>query len=136
MVWTVEREERLVELVDQGLSSTAIGLEMGTTKSAVIGKMGRMHLKSKYKIEPKEKPQKKIKVIKNAEEYKPDLSLLKSDIFNSPKEDSKRLIDLSNNDCRWKVSIDQDLWCGHTVKRGAYCEMHASRAYQASKTSV
>ena len=43
-MWPDEREERLRELWDEGLSSAAIGRELGVSKNAVVGKAHRMNL--------------------------------------------------------------------------------------------
>ena len=43
-VWNEERLEQLTKLWGQGLSITQIGLKLGVTRNAVVGKVHRMGL--------------------------------------------------------------------------------------------
>ena len=43
-VWNEERLEKLTKLWEQGLSITQIGIRLGVTRNAVVGKVHRMGL--------------------------------------------------------------------------------------------
>lgn len=48
--WTEERVQQLRKLHEEGLSCSLIGIELGLTRNAVIGKLARLGLKSAPKV--------------------------------------------------------------------------------------
>ena len=49
-LWTKEREAKLRELHAQGLRPYQIALKLGVSRSACIGKLDRLSLKTAYKV--------------------------------------------------------------------------------------
>jgi len=111
MYWTDEKIARLKKLWSEGLTTAAIGKQLGVSKNAVVGKVHRLGLegrsspiKRQQKTEAKKKPH---------------------PIFT--------LANMSSWSCRWPSGDPQQAdfqFCGHTVKEGKpYCAEHCGIAY-------
>jgi GcrA cell cycle regulator len=109
-LWTSERIVQLTELWDRGLSTAAIGRQIGMSKNAVVGKAHRLLLTprpSPLKRNPGpriEKPRKAPKVVP----------------FSGPA-------------CSWPIGHPGDKgfhFCNERPVPGKpYCEEHAAKAY-------
>lgn len=123
MFWTKERVERLKELWSQGLSASAIAVELGeVTRNAVIGKARRLELPNRAAV----------RVIRR----KP------RPIRPTPVYDPRyvRLPDLGRNMCKWPIGDprhDDFHFCGGDTQTGAsYCDHHCTIAYYQEKKDV
>ena len=119
-VWTEERLVDLTRLWGEGLSITQIGLVLGVSRNAVVGKVHRMGL-------PKRQS-----------------PIVKSDKPRVPKDpiQRRRTVPLSleqwdRNTCSWPTGdpkTDNFSFCGDQVAPGRpYCTAHCSKAYTTAR---
>lgn len=108
--WTPERIERLKALWAQGIPASAIGAELGISKSTAIGKAHRLGLAAVARpnhnpLSAKRPPRK----LRAQPAVVPDTSRLCT------------LFELSASTCRWPIDGG---YCGHHAAK-TYCEYHA-----------
>lgn len=126
-VWTDKQVERLIELVNQKMTSIEIAKILGKTRSTIMGQVRRkglsLHLGHGKKPEKIEKP-------KNLSKFSHETL---GPVFNSPDELSSPFNKIAgnNNACKWAVS--ETLWCSHPVQIGSYCEKHNDLAFDKKK---
>lgn len=125
--WDTEREGRLRELALKGnLSAAEMGKDLGVSRNSIIAKMQRLGIPSKY-FDTKANMRKKIiKKKKEVKQTKPDTKYINHDSFNCPTSTSKKMIDLSLNECKWAVYGNlpiEYLFCADYTE-GSYCEYH------------
>lgn len=114
-VWTEERLADLKRLWSEGLSITQIGLEIGVSRNAVVGKVHRMGLPKRQSPivrsdKPVEPPRRKLSPIAVAE--------------------------WDRHKCCWPIGdprLEDFHFCGDKIVDGRpYCEAHCSLAYTTS----
>lgn len=122
-VWTEERLADLTRLWSEGLSITQIGLAIGVSRNAVVGKVHRMGL-------PKRQS-----------------PIVKSDKPRAPKApiQRRRAVPLSleqwdRNTCSWPTGdpkTDNFSFCGEQVEPGRpYCTAHCAKAYTTARENA
>lgn len=122
--WTAERVSLLQRLWASGVTAEAIGAQLGgLSRSAVLGKIDRLRRAGKSSAAPKMRPARR-----RSKQSVPRL--------NAPRFKPKRLLDLTNNCCRWPItrpSARGFFFCGAPEADLAggmpYCPYHARRAY-------
>lgn len=150
IIWPEEREKRLRELIKEDLSASDIGYKLGVTRSAVIGKLGRLGLKlanfkgNKVKRSHTRKPRpiaigepstprfhytQRHRLRINLIETEPHLT--PSDFDNAiPQEQRKTLLQLNGHTCHWPVGDVGEpgfFFCGGWTE-STYCDHHTMRA--------
>ena len=113
--WTEERLEQLTKLWSQGLSITQIGLKLGVTRNAVVGKVHRMGL-----------PKRQSPIVRSGK----------------PFESKRRKVlpltfaNWDRSKCSWPIGDpkSQDFkFCADKIVVGRpYCSVHCSQAYTTS----
>ena len=150
--WGQEREDELVDLVNDGLSSGQIAKHLGCTRNAVIGKAVRMGLqlsgvtrkqiarsnqnrnKKKKKRKPQSKPTTHVQSYFvqpiPAEPFKPVRIL--NNWHETEITEGIDLIDLEPHHCRWPHACENGevaKLCGEKVEPGSsYCATHLRRS--------
>ena len=115
-------ENKLIKLWEKGLSGKEIALELGTTRSAVLGKIHR--LREKYPISRRVNTS-KMEPTMVAKQSDPPIEVFENHTFLT-------LFDLKRTSCRYIIHMDSPdgaLYCGEVIDRGAYCKEHADRCY-------
>ena len=130
--------KKILELWGKGLTGKQIGEKLGMTRSAVLGKVGRLRKlglleyrdpAQKKNISSKERAQRKSYpfVKSNKRKTLPPLP---------PVEDGLRplsLMELKATSCRFVINDSKKpsdfLFCGKPKKTGSYCEDHHSICY-------
>jgi len=134
-------ENQLIILWESGLTGAEIAKKIGKTRSAVLGKLHRM--REKYGIEYRKSPSLKKKdqpvahESKEPEEPVQQLQLplwVKPEVQKPTQKQGKflNIFELKRMDCRYIVSVEgveETLYCGEHVDRGAYCKKHADLCY-------
>jgi GcrA cell cycle regulator len=151
-VWTSEAIEQLRALVEEGLSATKIGLALGYTRNAVIGKLNRirhegvgetLRLKGRFGPQAKRdqsrprrlpKPEPRPMVEEEKPMSPPPLRLVEH------KPGRKTFFELGRYDCRWTDSnghAGDFIFCGdETVLGRPYCAHHCLRAGDKYKSAL
>lgn len=141
--WTDERVHQLREMWNQGATASQIAHKLGNdfTRSAVMGKVRRLDLLRRTKINP----QPKKKIIRT---YRPKASVILQapvplqpeiiiPIEDVPLHQRKTLVDLGPDDCRWPIGDpcgDDFYFCGaETFLHHPYCGYHCRIAYVGSR---
>ena len=150
--WTNERIEILKELWNEGLTTSQIAKELGTTKNAVIGKTHRLNLVKrespikgavdstsiKEKEEEKQKQvKKKFHTVSKTNEVEEGSDYTEETCecheHHTHKKKGKTLFELKYDECRWPVGDpkDEDFhFCGEKAVDGKpYCAKHCAFAY-------
>lgn len=144
--WTDERTELLLKLEAEGVSRSEVAKRIGTTRSAVIGKLFRLNgakqsrPRSRKKkgsiVKPSANASKLHLTIPAAKELRRLAEEMKAAIPPEPRYvDGVRLQDLPDDGCRWPVNEpapgEEHLFCGDQKKLGrSYCEKHCRVAYE------
>jgi GcrA cell cycle regulator len=136
VTWTQRRLDQAAAMWKAGRSGLEIAVELGTTRSAAIGKLFRLGLRRG----PKQNKAVKASNAKGAirpKRQEPKLVVLplrpkpqpKPEVFAKPIA----LIDLKSHHCRWPVAGAgaTTLFCGGDAHAGRpYCAAHCRMAYQ------
>jgi len=153
--WSAERVELLKKLWGEGYSCTLIGVRMGVSRNAVIGKVSRLGLQPRLsgprKIAKRRKPKRLPKTQENrfptgnpifralCADAAPLVLAVEIDI---PVAERKSLIDLDPHHCRWPIGDPQHAFpefyfCGREKVPGlSYCEHHCRRAFQPPEARI
>lgn len=135
--WTAERLERAKTMYVEGCTFAQIARDLGgITRNSVCGKLIRAgcarHAKPSAPAGTKPRP--RTRVAKNNHrtyDLPPDRPMPVSTPV--PRQcEPVALLDLRAHHCRWPV--DDGLYCGATVARGAYCAAHGAVAYITPKS--
>ena len=129
--WTTEQDCRLRELEEQGLSGYLIGIRLGKTRNAVIGRSYRLR---GYRRRAKAPTMKKIP-IKTPRRTSAQIVCVEA-ARPVPVDDGRRLIsllDLTEDTCRWPFGDRGSyLFCGapRAGPSPPYCAEHARLHYR------
>jgi GcrA cell cycle regulator len=151
-MWPEERTAELLRLRDEHLTGSQIAARLGTTRSAVIGKLRRLDLGpiSGYRrgtaVEAKNKPERrrsKLYVTNSAAVLRevpiqplpqPKPSNTQTD-QQIPHSQRCTLMQLGRDSCRWpvgEIGTPEFFFCGATRIDGSpYCASHTRRALRA-----
>jgi GcrA cell cycle regulator len=137
MHWSSEKLEELKRLSAAGYSYQQIANQIGVTRNAVAGKLGRLGMR-----QPKLPPPSKQAAAKR---QRPTLRLVA--LFGRRLEDVPiandrhcSLLELNAGKCRWPINepdSDNFCFCGNTPLAGfPYCVGHARFAYRPARRSA
>ncbi|MBH68952.1 MAG: global cell cycle regulator GcrA-like protein [Rhodospirillaceae bacterium] len=111
-VWNEERLEQLTKLWEEGLSITQIGLRLGVTRNAVVGKVHRMGL-----------PKRQSPIVRSDKPFEPKRRKLSPLTF----------ADWDRHKCSWPLGDPRSSdfkFCGDPIEDGRpYCSEHCKLAY-------
>ncbi len=140
-VWTPDRVVRLRTLWKQGLSAAQVArdLQNGITRSAVLGKVRRLGLS--LNREALAAPV----VVRPAVRCSPApvrsaAAIVQSvSAVESERPGRATILTVRNGDCRWPIGDPDDArfsLCGCPATRGAFCDVHAARAYRSVQPTL
>ena len=147
--WTAERIAKLKQLADGGLTARQIGVAMGFTKNAIIGKLRRLQCVGESAATTKSSPATKPPVPLTREPWAPKtvkppaepvrLKRIEPDKISVDEwigrqrcvvmafpSAHKNLIDLDPNGCRWPMAGLSLLFCNgpKAIGHSSYCAAH------------
>jgi GcrA cell cycle regulator len=143
--WPPERTARLHELHAAGKTMHEIAMELGCTRNAVIGKLGRLYQAGPRPSRAKPKP-----IVPDAAPASPPASppAVRPRFIRpmpAPAPEPARAVSggpvtiaaLTPWSCRWplwsdtaRVPFSEQFYCGErAIAKGRYCACHAARAY-------
>lgn len=141
-----DRDRKIIDLWESGLTGGDIAKELGTTRSAILGKLRRLRLdghvsyRMKAKVDLKKATKKEIRVAKSfninrkaSRLVQPPMPLPKP---RPIKHEPIKFMDLTPFSCRYIVNeghASTFLFCGKPKTTRAYCEDHAKICYVPSK---
>ena len=151
MSWNQETIDRLVELWHQGWSGGQIAGELGMTRNAVLGKLGRtgeLGTNPNRNAPPRSAPRpKRTKGFKYKPVKAPPTAALGAQPPTplpkpAPGEPAPKLLSilqLTSRTCRWPigdVGAPNFGFCGHTPVEGwPYCGYHAQLSYPGQRAA-
>lgn len=128
LFWTPEKEKILRKMWAAGKSAREVGMVIGTTRNAVLGKVYRLQLptlktaKTQHVPKPKPKPKPENKPAVNAKEV--------GKIYAAVRE---AVMGLGNGECRWLYGEPHEnkiAFCRESVfETYPYCLKHCYHAY-------
>ncbi len=151
--WPAEKVQRFVELWNEGVSASLIGLALGVSRNAVLGKRNRMGLQSR-KVEARKEYADGIKIKrptyqrirKDKRTVAPSLGFkrlrvpkLSAAPFEPravalPEPSAEFRCDFRGLDrekqCHFPHGDDNFQFCGHPKTRGPYCDYHAALCWR------
>ena len=153
--WSAERNDELVRLHASGLGPSAIAREMGLSKNAVLGRMGRIGLKSPPRPRATDETRRLQRRAQDAR-YKARLRARKeaakqqvgatAPILPAPAVAAEPHVSrspvliwkLKHDSCRWplwedreRVPVAKQRYCGRKALPGvSWCSEHCRMAYQ------
>jgi GcrA cell cycle regulator len=151
MAWTNEQYEKAKKLAEEGLSASEIGIHLGKTRNAVLGKLHRNGIEKRVRKENrcerrKRKPKRQSRpfvlfhqmglIDKNSPVRR--AHLVEDGYVPKPEEPApegqrKTVETLEENSCRWPIGDPQKAdfhFCGAEAHVGSvYCPAHHARAY-------
>lgn len=147
--WNDANREELRQLWAAGLSSRQIAAKLGCTHNSVVGQARRLNLP--YRAGPKASREAQSALSRRAgaisakrrREGEPGNATGAEAIYRKQYERIHKamllkdahlkghpLVELTERQCRWPVSEDGLLFCGHPKLTGmSYCDFHARRAF-------
>ena len=119
--WTAEAVGRLRELAGEGLSSEAIGKQLGKSKNSIIGCARRRGIALTYRQYP------------SIPDWPPAQLLRTEQNFEQPKPAKPftfGITELQSGQCRWPKGDSNFTFCGAPQVPGySYCASHAAIAF-------
>jgi GcrA cell cycle regulator len=160
--WTGARDAMVLHMWDDGQSASAIGLEIGTTKNSVLGRLRRLgaeqrrlppstlggmanRAKGKKRREaasalrkarpPAEKPERIDYGRGNPNAPKAPPIALDGDVWSAlPGTSPVGLLGLTGDTCRWPIGERPFTFCGLPPTDGSrYCATHHAKAFSSPK---
>lgn len=137
MTWTDAKIATISRMWAEGYTSTVIGTQVGKSRNAVIGKLGRMGL-----IGDPDSNRNRALIRTNANRKRKEVRQRTAAPVEPPKPkpapvakpvnpDGILITDLTNTTCRWPVHDTlPGRYCGAHTDAGSYCEHHTARAYR------
>lgn len=132
--WTTERDDRMHALLAEKMSPREIGVEMGITRNAVIGRMNRLRVKSQYD-DPRYG---RLHRSNGAHQDRSTTQRIRAKRrvtrrASDPQQGTMTLVELENCHCRWPMNDGSPyLFCGapEADMRGRipYCLDHSRMA--------
>jgi GcrA cell cycle regulator len=140
--WNDQTVERLRQLINEGNSATRIGLALGCTRNAVIGKASRMKIPLATTNRPvgsmtysrsKRASDRRRLEYEAVHGHLPDFELPAERLPERGPVIRKTIIQgLTERDCRWPmghVEGEQTFCCEETVAGYSWCEAHKKRVF-------
>lgn len=149
MAWTDEQYEKAKKLAEEGLSASEIGIHLGKTRNAVLGKLHRNGIEKRVRKESrkdtkrgrrpkrqfvlfhqmglidKNSPVRRAHLVQDGYVPKPEQP--------APEHQRKTVETLEESSCRWPIGDPQMAdfhFCGAEAHVGSvYCPTHHARAY-------
>ena len=143
MLWTIELDDEVLKLAEQGLSYSRIAdtlnkqLGISITRSAISGRVNRekfLPRKEKKSTRPAPLPPKPMITKPKSPYFNPKItaSLCRSNIPVMGKPRLIPIYELEHNECHWPVDESEEgvhLFCGQaTVEHHSYCRHHTREA--------
>jgi GcrA cell cycle regulator len=136
-LWTTERVDTLRKLHADGMAFSLIGVQLGVSRNAVIGKASRLGLDARphfnnapiRKLDPEERARRLAQRNEHRNAVQRLYRKLRAPPEPLPEPTSAPpeflgigLLDLERNHCRYPRGEGTDiLFCGQPVERGSYC---------------
>ena len=139
MSWNTEKENKLKELWKKGQTGSEIAKILGTSRSAILGKVHRLKLESRTttnKIVPRERNQVENKTDNIKYEKLSRKARFKSLLLdkNFEPENPKTLEELTEETCKWPIGHPYEenfYFCGRkSIEKFPYCKLHILYAFQ------
>jgi len=149
MAWTNEQYEKAKKLAEEGLSASEIGIHLGKTRNAVLGKLHRNGIEKRVRKESRKdtkrgrRPKRQFVLFntlgfidKNSRVRR--VHMVQDGYVPKPEEPApegqrKTVETLEENSCRWPIGDPQKAdfhFCGAEAHVGSvYCPAHHARAY-------
>lgn len=133
--WTPDRVVRLRTLWKQGLSAAQVArdLQNGITRSAVLGKVHRLGLSLDREALPAP-PAVRPAVRYSPAPVRPAAAIVQPvGAVERERPGRATILTVRKGDCRWPIGDPDDVrfsLCGCPATRGAFCDVHAARAYR------
>jgi GcrA cell cycle regulator len=134
MIWDEISVDKLKTLNDEGLYTSEIAAELGTTRNAVIGKLQRLGIATAnrphvVKAAAQRKPRPRARMLV----FRPILATKPLPAEPTPPETALHctILELHPRSCRWpveEIAPRQFLFCGNDTGE-TYCEFHNRLAY-------
>lgn len=152
-LWSQERIEQLKILWARGLTCAQIGVQLGITRNAVVGKVHRLKLGSRITAPRISRPRKErtASLVRKTDRRK-QLRALNSqhtrrkqvfgfievgtDLATTHADNPRSIFELGRFECRWPCEGDgyNTVFCGGECGDGlSYCSRHASLAYRPAR---
>jgi hypothetical protein len=120
-IGTKEKLEKMLDLINTGMSYSDVAKELGTTKNAVSGYVFRIKNRG-WVTKPKTENTHKPRVIKIRN---------KVSISMPPTTDGLTIFELNSNTCRYMIGHHK--YCGHMHFKRSYCEYHFKECHDFSR---
>lgn len=143
MTWTDAKIDTITRMWAEGYSSGYIGTQVGKTRNAVIGKLGRMGLIGDP-VKNRQRAQDRDKAVRKRQEARARTAV---PVLKAPKPAPRTAIEtpppppegipleaLTKHTCRWPLldGVPQ-LFCGHHAEDGRYCPAHSAKSASANQ---
>jgi GcrA cell cycle regulator len=149
MAWTDEQYEKAKKLAEEGLSASEIGIHLGKTRNAVLGKLHRNGIEKRVRKESRKdtkrgrRPKRQFVLFhqmglidKNSQVRRAHLvqdGYVPKPEDPAPEHQRKTVETLEESSCRWPIGDPQMAdfhFCGAEAHVGSvYCPTHHTRAY-------
>jgi len=126
-------DQKIVDLWQKNVTAQGIGISLGLTKNAVVGRVTRLREKG-YDLRKREPTAKVGRVPMQKSVQKPVTLRVESTPVNSPIKPKtvhvrgpKSITELKRNDCRYIINdghASSFLFCGNPKQGKAYCAKH------------
>jgi GcrA cell cycle regulator len=128
-LWTEEREAALRKWHGLGLSGSAIAVQLGISRNAVLGKIDRLGLSSG---EPRSaKPVRQKPKVERKRPWMPLPETVELPAMPAAPKNAITLLELKSHQCRWPFGDGPILFCGGDAVDGKpYCAGHCRVAYR------
>lgn len=130
--WTADRIDILRQRKMAGKSSSAIALEIGTTRNAVIGKWLRIMVREGYQPKPKLRNMDAPKPKRDRPRLASSAGIVLPAVAPPPRGPAVGITDVTG--CKWPTGEDSSVagrhtFCNHDTEEGKpYCPFHTKAA--------